>query len=338
MLFYDPTQPAQWRLPLADGRQVRQIEMAISPFSLRQQWQIPRRLSQEQVTLYHSPYHLMPYRPAVPTLLTVYDLIPQHFPRHVSLLARLFFRLTMRLALRAARHIITISESTRRDLLAAYPIEADRVTAVPLAADPHFRPQSETEVARIRAKYQLPASYLLYLGINKPHKNLPHLLRAWRLLLAVAETPPPPLIIAGAWDDRYPEARLMAAAPELATTVRFLGPIAEADLPALYSGALLFIFPTLYEGFGLPVVEAMACGTAVACSDRSSLPEVAGAAARLFDPHDPAAIAAALSDLLYNEPLRAALQAAGLKQARQFTWPATARQTIAIYREFSARE
>jgi glycosyltransferase involved in cell wall biosynthesis len=234
---------------------------------------------------------------------------------------------------RAARHVIAISEATRRDLLATYPLRPEQVTAIPLAADPHFYPRNETEIAGAREKYSLPVPYVLYLGINKPHKNLLRLVEGWRLLLGQAEAPLPSLVVAGAWDARYPQARQAAEAAGLAGSVRFVGPIAEPDLPALYSGALLFVFPSLYEGFGLPVVEAMACGTAVACSNLSSLPEVAGEAAYLFDPRDPAAIAAALRDLLQEPARREALQAAGKERARRFSWQRTAQETIALYRE-----
>jgi glycosyltransferase involved in cell wall biosynthesis len=139
-------------------------------------------------------------------------------------------------------------------------------------------------------------------------------------------------VIAGAWDDRYPEARQRASALSLAGEIHWLGKIPEADLPALYTGALLFVFPSLYEGFGLPVLEAMACGTPVVCSSSSSLPEVAGDAALLADPLDTEKLAWTMRLALEDEHLRQDLREKGLRRARDFSWPRTARVTLETYR------
>lgn len=302
---------------------------AVSPFSLSQQWHIPPLLRSS--ALYHSPYYLMPYRPGVPTVLTVYDLIPQHFPELVSARARLLFRLTTRLALAAADHVIAISEATRQDVLAAYPIRPERITAVPLAADPHFQPQPPATIAALRQKLNLPDNYALYLGINKPHKNLVRLVQAWQTVHAAH--PNAVLVIAGAWDPRYPQVRETVTRLGLDTAVHFLGPVDDTDLPALYSGADLFIFPSLYEGFGLPIVEAMACGTAVACSNQSSLPEVGGDAAVYFNPTQVSNMADTIIQLLQDDAQRRQRQQMGLAQASRFTWEKTAVATLAIYRQ-----
>ncbi len=287
---------------------VRLIPCPASPFGLEQQWRAPRLLRRQagiSPLLYHSPYYLMPYRPGAPTVLTHYDLIPLHFPAHVSWRARLLFRVALRLALHTAQHVVAISEASRRDLLTAFPIPPERVTTTVLAPDPRFQPQSSAAIAAVRERYALPAQFVLYLGINKPHKNLVTLLHACAQLPAGA----PPLVIAGAWDDRYPEAKQAAAALNLTGRVRFLGPVADADLPALYAAATCFVFPSRYEGFGLPVLEAMDCGTPVACSNVSSLPEVAGDAALLFDPADAAAMAQSVARLLDEPSLRDDLRA-----------------------------
>jgi alpha-1,3-rhamnosyl/mannosyltransferase len=270
----------------------------------------------------------MPYRPGVLTVVTIYDLIPLLFPTTVSFQARLLFRWTTQLALGAAQDIIVISEASRLDLLHRFSLRAGQVTAVPLAADPRFRPCPPEEVQQVRERYGLPPAYVLYLGINKPHKNLVRLVEAWSQVAA----DPWQLVIAGAWDERYPESRQRAAELKLGQRVRFLGRIADSDLPALYSGAGLFIFPSRYEGFGLPIVEAMACGAPVACSNSSSLPEVAGDAALLFDPEDTGAMVAAIERVLTDETLREELRQRGLVQARRFSWQRTAAETLAIYR------
>jgi alpha-1,3-rhamnosyl/mannosyltransferase len=170
----------------------------------------------------------------------------------------------------------------------------------------------------------------LYIGSNKPHKNLMRLVKAW------AKIPPPPdisLVIAGVWDRRFPEVKLMAQELGLTGSMIFLGPVEEADLPALYSGALAFVFPSEYEGFGLPVLEAMACGVPVACSNVSSLPEVAGDAALTFAPMDVEAMAATLHRLIKDAELRVNLKERGLHRAAQFSWEKTAQATLHLYRE-----
>lgn len=303
-----------------------------APFGVEQQWLVPHLLRQRAArspVLYHSPYYLMPYRPGAPTLLTHYDLIPLRFPAYVTLRARLIFGAAMRLALRAAHHVIAISEASRRDLLATFPVAPARVATTPLAPDPHFRPQPAAVIDELRARYALPARFVLYLGINKPHKNLVTLLHAYAQLPVSV----PPLVIAGAWDDRYPEPKQAAAMLNLTARVHFLGPVAEAELPALYAAAAVFVFPSRYEGFGLPVLEAMACGTPVACSNVSSLPEIAGDAALQFNPNDASAIAQAIQRLLEETTLCADLQARGLMQAARFTWERTAALTLSSYRK-----
>ena len=261
------------------------VSAPVSPFDIRQQWQIPfllRRLKSGGAAVYHSPYYLMPYRTALPTLLTFYDVIPLKFPQTVPARARLFFRLAATLALRTADRVAAISNAARSDLISSFRIPASQVSVTPLAASARYRPQPANEVGRVRQKYHLPDQFLLYLGINKPHKNLPALIDAYA---RIASRHAPPLVVAGAWDQRYPQARERAARLQLGDAARFLGPVNERDLPALYSAATLFVFPSLYEGFGLPVLEAMACGTPVACSNTPGLAEVADDAALLFDPH-----------------------------------------------------
>jgi glycosyltransferase involved in cell wall biosynthesis len=345
ILLWNPTDPTAWDPTRLANRQVTVIPAPVSPFALRQQWTIPLLLRQVAngkaqssipSPLYHSTYYLMPYRPGAPTILTIYDLIAMLHPQTVSPRARLLFRVTTRLALATAQQIVAISEATRQDLLRYFPIPAKRVTAIPLAADPRFQPQPATAIAAVRRKYNLPKHYLFYLGINKPHKNLVHLVEAYaRLSQSSVTNPQFPLIVAGAWDDRYPEPKERVAALKLTEQVRFLGPVDDADLPALYSGCTLFVFPSLYEGFGLPVLEAMACGAAVMCSNASSLPEVAGDAAILFDPLDVDAIAAALQQGIEDADLRRSLAERSLAQTANFSWARTAAETLTLYRQMT---
>jgi alpha-1,3-rhamnosyl/mannosyltransferase len=326
-ILHDPAH----RLPLAVSAAVQMLPVGVSPFSLAQQWELPRLLRHLGADLYHSAYFLMPYAPLpekVPTLLTVYDLIPLLLPRQSTLRARLLARWATRLALRAARRVIAISEATRRDFLAHFRLQPEKIQAIPLAADPSFCPQPPEAVAAVRARHRLPDSYVLYLGSNKPHKNLERLIEAWALLRLRSM----PLVIAGAWDNRYREVKQRATALGLERQIHWLGSLPEADLPALYGGALLFVFPSLYEGFGLPVLEAMACGTPVVCSNSSSLPEVAGDAALLTDPLDTEKLAMALRTAIEDEHLRQELRERGLRRAQDFSWSRTARLTLETYR------
>jgi glycosyltransferase involved in cell wall biosynthesis len=336
-ILWQPSNSTAWNPNLLAGPQVTITPAPAPPFSLAQQWQIPRLLrhirkqqSDSNHLIYHSSYYLMPYWPGLPTVLTIYDLIALMHSKTVSSRARIFFRLATQLALNAAGQVITISKATHQDLLRHFPTSASKITIIPLAADRHFQPQSTAAIQRVLHKYQLPQRYILYLGINKPHKNLAALVEAYSgLNESRFQTS---LVIAGAWDPRYPEPKVLVQALGLEEHVHFLGPVDDADLPALYSGCSLFVFPSLYEGFGLPVLEAMACGAPVACSSSSSLPEIAGDAAILFEPNHVEEITAAMHRAIDDENFRQSLGQRSLQQAQHFSWARTAQQTLSIYR------
>jgi glycosyltransferase involved in cell wall biosynthesis len=335
-ILHDPAHA--FPLPATPAVQLAPVDT--SPFSAAQQWILPRLLGRLRADLYHSAYFLMPYAPrpsGIPALLTVYDLIPLLFPQHSTLRARGLARWANRLALRTVTRVLAISEATRRDYLAHFRLAPEKIQVTPLAADPAFVRQPAATVDAMRARYGLPERYALYLGSNKPHKNLERLVEAWARLRPRSAYPPAgpriPLVVAGAWDDRYPEARRRAAALSMEDEVRWLGPAPEAELPALYSGACLFVFPSLYEGFGLPALEAMACGTPVVCSNSSSLPEVTGDAGLLVDPLDVQAMADGMRQVLEDETLRQVMAEKGLCLARRFSWQETARRTLEAYRD-----
>ena len=332
LLCNDAAQEANFSHLVKINSAVETFRIQATPFAFSQQWQVAhslQQLSKGQSTLcFHSPYYLMPYWLGVPTVLTVHDLIPILLPETVSSRARLFFRLTHRLALRSADRIIAVSAATERDLARAFDIDETRITVIPHGVERRFHPQPQPEIERVQTAYDLPARFILYLGINKPHKNLVGLIQAYAMLPACT----PPLVIAGPWDTRYPEAKQHVARLQLTKRVRFLGPVNNVDLPGLYSAATVFVFPSRYEGFGFPVLEAMACGTPVVCSNVSSLPEVAGEAASYFDPSQPSAIATQLLSLLQSDSLCQMYAARGIQRALQFTWEQTASATIALYR------
>jgi alpha-1,3-rhamnosyl/mannosyltransferase len=329
ILLRDPTQSSPWSLTGLVGPQVEVVDVPCSPFSLRQQWVLPRLLQRLQANLYHSPYYLMPYWPGPRAVVTIHDLIPLLYPDYFTANQRLMFKLTVRLAVSTATKVIAVSKATTCDLKRYLGLAEGRVVTIFEAADPVFAPASASARAALRQRLDLPDKYVLYLGSNKPHKNLVRLVEAW----AQIQPQPLPLVVAGVWDARYPQARQQAEALQLGEAIRFLGPVAEVDLPALYSSATAFVFPSEYEGFGLPVLEAMACGLPTACANTSSLAEVAGDAALTFDPYNVPMIAHTLKHLLADADLCAALWERGLRQAAQFSWSWAAQKTLDIYRQ-----
>lgn len=311
------------------------VELATArsgPFAPAQQIELPRLARGLGLDLLHSPYFVKPYVGLpCPSVVTIYDMLGRRYPGMLSPRGRLLYRLTMGLAVRSAAAIITISQHARDEIAAAYRLPAARLAVTPLAADPRFRPQPPEAVAELRARLGLGRPYVLYLGSNKPHKNLGRLVLAWERALRDPAAEGVDLLVAGHEDPRHPEVRRLVAERGLGGRVRFLPDVADADLPALYSGARVFAFPSYYEGFGLPPLEAMSCGAPVLCADASSLPEVVGAAALSVDPLSPDAIAAGLSTLLGDPALRQTLRERGLSRAREFSWRRTALATLGVY-------
>jgi len=328
ILLRDPGRETLFHGFEAAHARVALLDVALSPFSLRQQWAIPRVLREGRACVYHSPYLLMPFFPGTPCVVTIHDLIPLLFPTESSAKARLFFRFALWVALRVAQRVIVVSEATRRDLLSVHAGAADKTRVCLEAPALGFAPASAQEIAAVRAKFGLPERYALYVGSNKPHKNLLRLVQVW------GEMAPAPcaLVIAGVLIPEYPIPECADSGPQ---GLRLLGRVDDTDLRALYSGAELFIFPSLYEGFGLPVLEAMACGAAIACSQSSSLPEVAGQAAVYFDPTDTHSMRRVLQDTLAAPAAIAALRHKSLARARLFSWEKAATQTLTLYRELA---
>jgi len=332
-LFVDPgAANSRYDLaPFVEAPNVRLIPATVGTFSFRQQMVLPALARQHRLDLYHNPYYLVPYAMPCPMVATVHDMIPMLYPESVpgSALPTVFL-LMVRLTVFRARRVIVGSQSTRRDLLRVIPSADRKVSVVYYAVDESFSPQPEGRIAEMRRRYGLDARYLYYLGANKPHKNLVRLVEAWASLpdevRAGAE-----LVLAGHEDERYPQ--VYEAVTRLGLhDVRLLGAVPDDDLAPLYSEATGFIFPSLYEGFGLPVIEAMACGTAVACSNTSSLPEIVGQAAITFDPHNETDMALAMRRLLQDDGLRRYLAEEGQRRAGQFTWKRAAEETLKAYR------
>jgi alpha-1,3-rhamnosyl/mannosyltransferase len=280
--------------------------------------------------VFHATNNIFPYRVrAARRVLTIHDLTLLLFPEWhpAERLARMVPALEP--AVTRASHIITPSRSTRDDVLKLLPVDPERVSVIPEGVAPIFTPRPAAEVAARLAPLGLRAGgYLLFMGTIEPRKNLLRLLRAIELTPATIG----PLVLAGGhgWNN----AAIRATADRLARggRVRSLGYVPDELRPILLSGARAFVYPSLYEGFGLPPLEAMACGTPVLTSNVSSLPEVVGDAALFVSPDDVDGLAAALARLWDDETLRADLRARGLAQARRFSWERTARSTLDVYR------
>lgn len=295
-------------------------------------WAASRDLGRRPVDLFHGVTGFeLPRARGTRLVTTVHDLVPLRFPRLVPWRHRWAVRALLGGALRRAARIIAVSEATRAELIARYRTTADKVHVVPEAAASHFAPPSAAETARVRAQYGLEAPYVLFVGLLEPKKNLPVLLQAVARLRAGSAWGRAQLVLAGApgWGTTGLDAE--AGRLGLDGVVRFLGAVPEGDLPALYAGARVFAFPSLWEGFGLPVLEAMAAGAPVVASRRGALPEVAGDAALLVEPA-PGPLAEALERLLTDRTLRDRLRDAGLERARAFSWERTAAETLAVYR------
>jgi len=271
----------------------------------------------------------------VPTVLVLLDVYPLLFPRDFPRGTALYYKTVVALAGRAAVRIIAISEATRRDATARLGIPESRVRVVPLAAHPGCRPlRGAPGLPRVLDRLGVPQPYLLYHGNKRPHKNLSGLVRAYQRLVEQGADPPP-LVVTGAENpaERDQDSRPLRAHIArlgLENRVRFTGWVAEEDLPYLLSGAELLVMPSLYEGFGLPALEAMACGTPVVASNAGAIPEVVGEAALLVDPTDTEALADAMRRVLTDRALWKDLAERGLARATQFSWGETAKGTLEV--------
>jgi glycosyltransferase involved in cell wall biosynthesis len=297
---------------------------------------IPLTLSAElrrrPVDLLHVQYTAPPFAPC-PVVATIHDLSFEHLPETFKRRSWAQLRLTVRRTARHAAHVIASSEYTRRDIVETYNVAPARVSAVPLAAAAHFRPVGDArELQRVRDVYGIAGDYILAVGSIQPRKNLTRLVEAYAgLRRKRSQDKLPRLVVVGKKAWLYEETLRAVEAGGVGADVTFTGYAPEADLPALYSGALCFVYPSYFEGFGLPPLEAMRCGAPVVAGDRTSLPEVVGDAGLLVNPFDVEEIAAALARLIDDQQLRATLSARGLARAQQFDWRETARLTLEVY-------
>ncbi len=295
----------------------------------------PRICARLGADVAHVPYWAPPIVPSVPTVVTIHDLIPLLLRDYRGGPMQRFYTAFVSATAQNAALALTDSKASRRDILTHLNLSPERVRAIPLAADDRYSPEPRPDDAAIRARYGLPERYVLYLGGFDVRKNLATVLRTYRWA-GPAIGKECPLVIAG----RLPQQdshftpdprRLLREQGVDRKFVHFIGFVEESDKPAIYRSAAAFVFPSRYEGFGLPPLEALACGTPVVGSDVASLPEVVGDAGVLLPPDDAQGMAGALIQLAIDATFRAKMRRRALAQAARFSWERTAQETIAAY-------
>jgi glycosyltransferase involved in cell wall biosynthesis len=319
------------------GENFRTVPETSGNYSVSEQLRIPLALKRERITLFHAPHYVLP--PLVPcrSVVTIHDCIHLMFPQYLpNRFALTYARWSIALAARRATRVMTVSESSKRDILRFVDVKPDKIDVIYNAFDERFGVEPrEEDVVRVRERYQLNDEFVLYAGNVKPHKNLERLIEAFDLVRKRG-LDHLKLVLIGDEISKYAGLRRAVHQHQLHKYVRFLGYLPEQTLAVMYRLAGVFVFPSLYEGFGLPPLEAMASGTPVVTSNISSLPEVAGDAAVLVDPHFPQAIADGIYTVLTDESVRRALRQKGLARAAQFSWEQSVRRVLDIYRDAGA--
>jgi len=301
-------------------------------------WDLARRVRADKPDLIHVQY-TAPLLTKVPTVVTVHDVSFIEHPEYFTANRRSQLRLTVGRSVRSATRILTVSEFSRDAILRAYDIQPDKVRVVPNAANPEFRVIGRERARKAvsdRLEFQEP--FILSVGDLQPRKNQIGLIEAFSRLLTECPQLKHHLVLTG--KETWFAGKVLDAARTsgFASRIHFTGFVSDPDLLELYNACDCFVFPSFYEGFGLPILEAMACGRAVACSNTSSMPEVADGAGLLFDPHKSGEITRALKDILLDSELRGRMERLGLQRAAGFTWKKSARATLDVYKEVVNRQ
>ncbi|MBZ5584860.1 MAG: glycosyltransferase family 4 protein [Acidobacteriia bacterium] len=328
-LAYVSSEGARGFVPAA----IRARGIAANPF-LRLGLDLPMRLRQDRPDLLHVQYTAPPACP-VPIVVTVHDVSFLEYPEFFPASRAWQLRCTVKHTVRRAARVLTVSEFSKRAILRAYPeLDERRVVVAPNAAGSEFRPISrQTAAAAVRQRFSISGPFVLCVGDLQPRKNHIGLVRAFSALVRAYPQLKHKLVLAGKETWYSDHIREAARRSDAAERIRFLGFVSDPDLLQLYNACDLFVFPSFYEGFGLPALEAMACGRAVACSDASALPEVVDSAAILFDPRSDEEMTRAMADLLLDAELRTRMERLGAMRAAQYSWQNTARKTLDVYYE-----
>jgi glycosyltransferase involved in cell wall biosynthesis len=319
--------------PVGAGEQWRRSWWPVDDPFARVAWEsslLPFAARRDRLDLFHGTVNVLPTRLNARSAVTIHDLALLRWPEQTPARRHRYLARAIPAAVKRADRVIAVSEATKADIVELLGVDPVKVAVTHLGVEDRFKPASAKRIKAAREVYGIEEPFVLYVGTLEPRKNLPNLLRAFaRIQREIPHT----LALAGAEGWKTREFREAVEEVSLGDRLRLLGFVDERDLPALYSAADLFAFPSLYEGFGLPVLESMACGTPVVTSNISSLPEVGGDAALLVEPSDVEGIGQAILSGLTDKELRGRLVAAGKKRAARFTWQATAKATAAAYRE-----
>jgi glycosyltransferase involved in cell wall biosynthesis len=304
--------------------------VSTNPFK-RLGFDLPLRLRQDRPDLLHVQY-TGPLNCRVPLVVSVHDVSYLELPQYFTRFRSLQLKLTVKRSIHSAARILTPSEFSRTAILKHYDIDENKVVVVHNAASPVFRPiERQVASAAVEKKFHIGGPFVLMVGDLQPRKNHLGLLRAFEELIRAHPHLPHSLVFVGKETWYSNEVHREVAASGIGSRVRFTGFVDDADLAHFYGACDLFVFPSFYEGFGLPILEAMACGRAVACSNRTAMPEVADGAGILFDPESTKEMYRALADILLNQELRMRLERLGIQRAAQFSWDQAARRTLDVY-------
>jgi len=323
--------PGEEEAVVCTGTNVEKITPSLKYYSLREQVDLPRILRRKKIDLLHSPHFNIPLIRVCPTVVTIHDVIylacREDLP---SFVGRMYYRAMMAAAVRRADRIITDSEYSKRDIQRFFKAEDDRLDVIYPGVDQSIRKNVDSvKLCEVKSRLGIVSPYLIYTGIYKLRKNHAGLLRAFKTF--VDRGGDAQLVIAGPMEDGSEMLRRLAQDLGVADRVVFTGFVEDGDLPALYSGASVYACPSLYEGFGFTVLEAMACGVPVVCSRETSLPEVAGSAALYADARNPQEFGNALYQVFRDQALRAMLVNKGTNNLQRFQWKHAAEQTLAVY-------
>lgn len=302
-----------------------------------EQLTLPLELARWRVDLLHSPDFIPPWHGRFRRVITVHDLNFLLYPQFLTAESRRYYNAQIARAVRTADHIAADSYATKLDLIKLLNVPDDKISVVWLAPSDLYGPIVPAATDEVRRRLQLPDRFILYAGTLEPRKNVAGLLRAYRLLLDRGERRAD-LVLAGSRGWLFDETRALIDELRLADRVHWIDSPPDRDLAALYQLAAAFALPSYYEGFGLTLLEAMACGAPTIISDRGSLPEIAGGASLIIDPDDAAELAEALQRVLGDETVAADLRAKGFERVRAFSWERCARETLAIYERVMSNE
>jgi glycosyltransferase involved in cell wall biosynthesis len=300
------------------------------PGSFWLQTQGKRYVTKDKIEMFYGPAHLLPLRLSknIKTVLAVHDLVSVYYPNTMANYNRFIHNIFFKPSIKSADHIITMSEYTKQSIIDCFSISSDKITVIYEGVSEKFRPHQKEEILSVLARYQIKSPYILSVGTLEPRKNYMVLLKAFKQLNSNFD-----LVIVGKKGWKSQEIFDTISELQLHNRIKILGYVDDNDMPYLYNGAEVFVFPSVYEGFGLPVLEALACGVPTISSNASSLPEIGGEAVKYFNPNSIDDLQKKMQDVLDSSEVKRTLREKGIIQAQKFNWEDTARKTLTILKD-----